>query len=139
MDISGRLALRDSLNTIIAVARHSRNSRNGVDRSWAQMLLRFYHCSNSAKLRLVIFYGIRNTVLLLHCHKGTLGNLVLPVLLLSSSSEVVLLFTVCRSSLGFRSLGHLPNEIPDLVIALRIEPIQPSCPSHTNYIEGRIV
>ncbi len=79
----------------------------GVDRTWTQMLLRFYHGSNSSKLRLVIFIGIRNTFLLFYCHKGTLGNLVLPVLLLGSCSEVVLLLACCRGFLLLLLIGGL--------------------------------
>ncbi len=84
--IYGRLAFLGSLNRIEVVALYSNHLRMGVDRLWAQILLRFYHDSSS-----------------------------------------------------WYSLGDLSNEIPDLIIALRIEPITDFMSSHTHYMEDRNV
>ncbi len=82
------LVLIDSPDAIMIMALHSESShtRMGIDRSWAQVLLRYYHGSNAPKLRLVTVLGIR--------HHRTLSDLVLPVLLLGSPCKIVFLFSV---------------------------------------------
>ena len=85
------LAFLDLLNAIKVVVLHPSHQRIRVDNSWAQILLRLIQDRNSSKLRLGILIGVRNTVLLFNCYKGTMGHLVLCVPLVDHSSEVVLL------------------------------------------------